>query len=174
MAAKSVIAVSAEEIEVIFSVWHVKTRKLALSERKTHVASPGDFMRVFYCLRTAREKRAHFILGFEVEFIGLKLHFTFVVDGGVCLNTKQDSVSFAVLALGVVAVVCSNKLGADFIGYFYQARYYSLFLGYVVVLKLDEKVIFSEQVLIIPRLFKCAAVVVVQKLLRDFAGKTRG
>ena len=80
----------------------------------------------------------------------------------------------AVVPFDVVAVVGGDKINADLLREPDKVGNDPLLLGDPVILKLNKKAFFAEQVAVILRPFLCAGIVAVQKQLGDLSGKAGG
>ena len=173
MAVQALVAIPAEEIKVIFIVWNVEARKLANAELKGDVAAVGDHLGVVERLRVFFKYRAHFVLGFEVELVGLKLHFILIVHGAAGLDAEQNTVYLRVAFVDVVAVVRGDQPYTCFSGDLHQVGNQTPLLLNSVILQFYKIVVLAKQIAVILSLCPCARVVVHKQALRHLARKAR-
>ena len=174
VAVHALIAAAAKIIEMVFAVRHIKARQLALAERKGDLTAVGDLLCVLDRFGISAEQRAHFVLGFQIKLIRLKLHFILVADGAARLDAEQNAVGAAVLFFDIVAVVGRRHADAGFRGDPRQAGQNALFLLDAVILQLDKEVLTPKEITVIHRLFQRAVIVVLQQPLRYLTGKAGG
>ena len=131
----------------------------------------GDTGGVFDGLRLVGEERAHLLLAFEVELVGLKAHAVRVVDGLAGLDTEQDVLHPGVGLAQIVGVIGGDQ-GQPRLPVQAQNACVDLLLGGdAVVLELQVEVALSEDLSQLQGSLFGPLVVVLQQPLGDLAGK---
>ena len=160
MPAQALVTAAPEIVKVVFVIRHIKARQLSHAEFKLNITAVGNSLCIVKSFGVIAENRAHFFLGFQIKLVCLKLHFVFFVYITACLDAEQNPVGFSVLFFDVVAVVCRHEPYADFTRDPYQIGNNALLLVDSVILKLNIKVILSEQVAVILGLCLGARVII--------------
>ena len=71
-------------------------RQEILAERELHIAALRDPDRILKRLRHVREEAAQLLFALEIEFLRLKFHAVWVVDGLAGLDAEQHVLHFCV------------------------------------------------------------------------------
>ena len=111
-------------------------RQVIDPELEVHVARFRDLGRVFQSLRPVGKEGGHFVLGLEIEFLGLKPHPGGVVYRSAHLNTHEHVLDPRVLAGEVVGVVGGDEGDACLFVDLKEAPDHLPLLGDAVVLQL--------------------------------------
>ena len=143
---KPLIAFSSEIMQMIFVIRNIKSRKLAYTEFKIHIAHISNFLCIVDCFGVTCKHLTHFIFCFKIKFRSFELHSVAVIDCSVGLNTEKNIVNRAVLFFDIVTIVCCNNVNTDFTGNFYKAWNYPFLFLNSVVLKLYKKVLTPEYI----------------------------
>ena len=144
---------------MILVIRRFEIRQLAVAELEFHMTAFGDFDGILKGFIQIAEYGAHFLLAFEVEFLGLEAHL-FVLNGTVGLDTQEDIMQGAVLLTNIVAIIGDDQTGADRTSDLDQLEIQPFLLLDPVILQFDKVILLTEHTLIIPRLFESAVIIV--------------
>ena len=140
---------------MIFTVRHVKVRQFRIAELNLHMASVGNFLRIFNSLRTCGKKRQHLLLAFEIEFVSFEFKTVLLFYGMVGLDAQQDFLLFRIFFHNIMNIVGCGERDACFFRKPDDFRNdYPVFFQ-AVVLKFQKKTVLAEQPLIFQRDFFC-------------------
>ena len=119
-------------------------RQMVLAKGELHVAPVGDFLRILNGLGLIGKQRTHFLLGFDVEFLGFKAHPVGLVHGLSHLDAHEHVLEIAVLPGQIVGVVGHHQRQARILGKAQDAAVDLLLLRQAVILQLQIKIPLAE------------------------------
>ena len=82
---------------------------MVFAEGEVHPTALGYALGIVRRLRVIREKAAHLLLGFDIEFLGLKAHPVGVLHGLLGLDAHEHVLGAAVLLREVVGVIGEDQ-----------------------------------------------------------------
>ncbi len=170
----AVVAHITEKLEMVLIVGDFKERQLCVAKLKFKVTACCDFICIFDGFGHFGEQRRHFITGFYIKFIGGKAHAGVFVDCVFCGDADKNFLNFGILFVYVMCVVCDNKTDAELVRKLYNLRICTLLFVKSVVLYLEKIIVFAENIPVPQRGFFSLFVVIIEKSLRNFTGKTGG
>ena len=76
-----------------------------MSKIKIKVTLFGNFGGILAGFRHHGEQLVHFVCRFDIELVGLELHFIRILNGLAGLDAEQDALHFGILLAQIVGVV---------------------------------------------------------------------
>ena len=107
---KSLFAQAAKIFKTVCTAFgQLKAGKMIMSKFKVKAALFSDPYGIICRFRQFREKRAHFLFGFKVEFICFKAQAGRIVYGFLHLDAHQHILIIGILLFHVVGIICKNQ-----------------------------------------------------------------
>ena len=150
-----------------FVIWNFSVSKI-----KIKVTLFGNFGGILAGFRHHGEQLVHFVCRFDIELVGLELHFIRILNGLAGLDAEQDALHFGIFLAQIVGVVggCHGNSGLPC--KLDELRQHSIILFQTMVLKLDIIVFLTEEVSIPQRCCFGALIIARQDGLWNFACQT--
>ncbi len=121
--------------------------QVIMAEFIFEIAHIGNFLCVFNGLRAVREKRPHFLLGFEVKIIPLELHAVRVIYGLAGLDAHEHILIIGVLPGEIMGVVSEHQGYPGLVADSEKALHGLFLLLNPVVLEFQIKIAFSKGII---------------------------
>ena len=116
-----------------------------MSKIKIKVTLFGNFGGILAGFRHHGEQLVHFVCRFDIELVGLELHFIRILNGLAGLDAEQDALHFGILLAQIVGVVGGCHGNAGLPCKLDELRQHSIILFQTMVLKLDIIVSLAEE-----------------------------
>ncbi len=146
---------------ICFALRCLKFRQMKFSKLKFHVACVCNASSIFQGLRNIGKKPAHFFFGFQIELIVGEPHPVLIVHRLSGLYAKQNIVVGRFLPVYVVNVICGNKRNTCFLPQPLHVRQNFILLLQPLILELQVKIPFSENLKVFQCFGFCPFVIIV-------------
>ena len=149
-------------------------RQEILAERELHIAALRDPDRILKRLRHVREEAAKLLFALEIEFLRLKFHAVWVVDGLAGLDAEQHVLHFCVCLAQIVCVVRHDKREVQFFSKLTNMSVDGSLLRNAVILQFQIKMPRAENFRVFTRGLLRRVQILLHDRLRDTARKAGG
>ena len=148
-------------------------RQLGHAKFDLYRAAVRDLLCIVKCLQRIREQTLHLFRRLNVILAALIAHSIFVCQLLSRLDAQEDIVSLGVLSVGVVDVVCCDKLDPCLLGHLEKLLVHQRLIRQTVVLQLKEIIVFTENITVFKRSLFRLIVEPLDNIPLDLPGKTR-
>ena len=165
----------AELIQILpgsIALGHIIFRQLGNAELDLHMAAVGDLLGVFQSLRGIGKQLLHLLGGFYIVLSALIAHPVFVLKFFPGLDAQQNIVGRRVPGIRIVNVICGRQPDAGLLAHAHQLGVHQPLLRDPVVLKLQEKIPLSENLLISEGRLFCLFIKVPHQIPLNLPGQT--
>ena len=136
------------------------------------MAAVCDFLRILKCLQGIREEPPHLLFTLYIILAAFVTHPVLIRKLLSRLKTKQDVMRLFILRIGIVDVIGSYQLNSRLFRQTKKALVGRLLLAHPVILQLQEKVPFSENILILVCGFLGLFIKTPHQILLHLSGQT--
>ena len=130
------------------SVGHIIFRQLGHAEFDLHVAAQRDLVGIFQSFQSIWKKSRHLFWRFHIILAALIAHSVLIAEFFLGLQTEEHVMGLRILSHGIMHVIGSNQVDSCLSVHAEKLLVYRLLLRNSMILKLQEEISFSKNILI--------------------------
>ena len=130
------------------SVWHIIFRQLGHAEFDLHVAALRDLVGIFQSFQSIWKKSRHLFWRFHIILAALIAHSVLIAEFFLGLQTEEHVMGLRIFSHGIMHVIGSNQVDSCLSVHAEKLLVYRLLLRNSMILKLQEEISFSKNILI--------------------------
>ena len=105
-------------------------------------------MGIFQCFRCIGEKTLHFLRRLDIILASLITHPVLISQFLSCLKAEKNVVSLSIFCSGIMDIISCHKINACLLMHPHQLLIYHLLGRNAMILKLQEEIFLSKNILI--------------------------